>query len=57
MTELWTLKEAMGKLKKSKSAFYRDIKNKAIPIVHIGKKPLVNVDLLEKMIKQQSINA
>lgn len=57
MTELWTLKEAMEKLKKSKSAFYRDIKNKAIPVVRIGKKPLVNVDLLERMIKQQSINA
>jgi excisionase family DNA binding protein len=54
--QLMTIKEAQEYLKKSKSAFYRDIKNGDIPIVRIGSKPLVVKDKLDAEIKRQLSN-
>ena len=51
--QLMTLKEAQEYLRKSKSAFYRDMQKGIIPVVHIGAKPLVVKDELDKRIKQQ----
>jgi len=51
--QLMTIKEAREYLRKSQSAFYRDIQKGIIPVVHIGSKPLVVKDELDKMIKQQ----
>ena len=55
--QLMTIKEAREYLRKSQSAFYRDMKKGIIPVVHIGAKPLVVKDELDKRIKEQLRNA
>ena len=54
---LMTIKEAQDYLRKSKSAFYRDMKNGVIKVIHIGSKPLVVKEQIDGLIKSQLQNA
>jgi len=55
--QLMTVKEAREYLKKSKSAFYRDLNKGVIPAVKIGNKTLIVKDKIDAQIKRQLANA